>query len=390
VRVRARKLGRWNPERTVFEPVAWVPSPGVPVQLLTLAEVLEFDPRFVGHVPGTTYGVAIDPHLAVTHNTAILGILGIGKTHLAWELIHRMLAENIKVVALDITGRYADHFNDLCPTATEAAIATHIEGQISANVSNRAVRDDEAGNLDGFRSAMGDVLRDFVEGEQRLLILNPNRFEVTRMEGRPFQGNANMLARLTMVEVTRIIADILLALLQSRPRALDDESATLCLVLEEAHSLVPEWNSATNEAERQSVNGTARAVLQGRKYGYGCLLVTQRTANVTKSILNQCNTIFGMRVYDATGMGFLENYIGPTYAQLLASLRDRQAVIFGRASSCNSPLIADLNDTAAFLDGFWAARRDEVPATSVPSENEPPEVEGDMASFAQEDDDIPF
>jgi DNA helicase HerA-like ATPase len=167
----------------------------------------------------------------------------------------------------------------------------------------------------------------------------------------------------------------------------------LCLVLEEAHSLVPEWNSATNEAERQSVNGTARAVLQGRrKYGYGCLLVTQRTANVTKSILNQCNTIFGMRVYDATGVGFLENYIGPTYARLLASLRDRQAVIFGRASSCNSPLIADLNDSTDFLDDFWAEHRGSVPVTQPPAG-----PGGALAGEVEEDpfippadDDIPF
>lgn len=40
------------------------------------------------------------------------------------------------------------------------------------------------------------------------------------------------------------------------------------------------------KTERQAVNGSARAILQGRKYGYGCVLVTQRTANVTKSILN--------------------------------------------------------------------------------------------------------
>jgi Helicase HerA, central domain len=68
-----------------------------------------FDEPHVGYVPGTTYGIQIDPHLAVTHNTAILGILGIGKTYLAWELMHRMLVEGIKVVALDITGRYGGH-----------------------------------------------------------------------------------------------------------------------------------------------------------------------------------------------------------------------------------------------------------------------------------------
>jgi DNA helicase HerA-like ATPase len=49
---------------------------------------------------------------------------------------------------------------------------------------------------------------------------------------------------------------------------------------------------------------TARAILQGRKYGLGCLLVTQRTANVTKTILNQCNTTFAMRMFDDTGKDF--------------------------------------------------------------------------------------
>src|SRR5581483_9838230 len=388
VRVRARKLGQWNAARTVFEPVAWVPYPGEPVRLLSSDAAYEFDERFVGHVPGTTYGVAIDPHLAVTHNTAILGILGIGKTHLAWELIRRMLADGIKVVALDITGSYADHFSDVCPADTEAAIAAAIERRISGNVAERHVRDDEAGNIDDFRRAVGELLHEFVESEQRLLILNPNRFEVTRMEGRPFSGAANMLARVTMVEITRIIAEKLLELLQSRQRDPRDESAALCLALEEAHSLVPEWNSATNEAERQAVNGTARAVLQGRKYGYGSLLITQRTANVTKSILNQCNTIFGMRVYDATGMGFLENYIGPTYAQLLASLHDRQAVIFGRASSCNSPLSVDLNESTAFLDGFWAARRGDVPVTQSPTDQEL--VDEEHEPLREPEDDIPF
>jgi len=155
------------------------------------------------------------------------------------------------------------------------------------------------------------------------------------MDGKPFSGKANSMARLTMVDVTRIVAESLLALVDDT----FSDTARVCLVLEEAHSLVPEWNSTVNEAERSAVNGTARAILQGRKYGLGCLLITQRTANVTKSILNQCNTIVGMRIYDATGMGFLENYIGSAHARLLASLPERHAVVFGRASSCNAPII---------------------------------------------------
>lgn len=45
-------------------------------------------------------------------------------------------------------------------------------------------------------------------------------------------------------------------------------------------------------------------------YGFGCLLVNQRTANVAKTILNQCNTVFAMRTFDDTGKAFLANYLG--------------------------------------------------------------------------------
>lgn len=375
VRVTARKLGMWNEIHTSFDPVPWVPLPGAPVRLMARAEEHVFVPERIGHVPGTAYGISIDLDYAVTHNTAILGILGIGKTHLAWELLQRMLVEGIKVVVLDITGRYSRHLADICSRETEDAIAGRITSRIAANVDNRTVRDDEAGNAAEFREVVAETLRDFYEGSQQLLILNPNRFEVSRMEGKPFSGEANMLVRLTMVEVTRIIADHLLEIVQGtdQPPASDNEGkpeqAKLCLVLEEGHSLVPEWSSAANDAERMAVNGTARAILQGRKYGFGCLLITQRTANVTKSILNQCNTVFGLRIYDATGMGFLENYIGPAHASLLASLRDRHAVVFGRASSCNAPIIVELNDASDFRTQYWDFHRDEISVTTPPTDS---------------------
>jgi hypothetical protein len=391
VRVVGRKLGAWNEGSGSFEPVPWLPAPGTPVSVLVQREVL-FAPELVGHVPGAEFGVSVDLDQLVTHNTAILGILGAGKTHLAWELVSRMLVKGIKVVCLDISGRYGQQFEDVCSPETEGAIANEIEAAISANHDNRVVRDNEAGNLRDFISSISTVLSRFMAGNERLLILNPNRFRVTRMKGNPFSGSANLLTDLTMVEVTRTIAEQLLALVQAEARDPKDDTARLCLVLEEAHSLVPEWNSTANEQEQQAVNGTARAILQGRKYGYGCLLITQRTANVTKSILNQCNTVFGMRAFDATGMGFLENYIGPTYARLLASLRDRQAVVFGRASSCKAPLIVDLNDATDFDEGFWKPAAGSVPSTvALPdSVADAQEADAGERSIDADLDDVPF
>ena len=117
------------------------------------------------------------------------------------------------------------------------------------------------------------------------------------------------------------------------------DTARICLVYEEAHSLVPEWHSIAAEGDKAATAATARAILQGRKYGLGCLLVTQRTANVTKTILNQCNTIFAMRIFDDTGKSFLSNYIGGDYASVLSSLEARHAVVFGKSSTCHNPVL---------------------------------------------------
>lgn len=130
------------------------------------------------------------------------------------------------------------------------------------------------------------------------------------------------------------------------------DAARVCLVYEEAHSLVPEWNSVAFDGDKTATAGTARAILQGRKYGMGCLLITQRTANVTKTILNQCNTIFAMRTFDDTGKEFLSNYVGRDYAETLSSLPERQAVFYGRASSCENPVLIRLNDKDVFRKTF--------------------------------------
>lgn len=116
------------------------------------------------------------------------------------------------------------------------------------------------------------------------------------------------------------------------------------MVFEEAHSLVPEWNSVASEGDKTATNGTAKVILQGRKYGLGSLIITQRTANVSKSILNQCNTIFALRVFDDTGKQFLENYIGKDYTDTLATLEERYAIAIGKGLKLKQPVIIQLNE----------------------------------------------
>ena len=342
----ARKIGFWNTEQARFEPVKWVPQPHAPVFLVD-EEQSVVDQAHVGHFPGTRYPVRLDVTALVTHNAAILGILGIGKTFLALELVERMIRDGVRVICVDLTDQYtrqlepfydADKHAQIVETLTDVAVGG------KANVSKHV---HEGGSINEFAASVRDVLSEFLapDAQRPFLALNPNAFEVWRQDSKPYQGEASM-ALLTAAEITRIFAEAALAVLQEQGMS---NKARCCLVFEEAHSLIPEWSAVATEGDKTASNGTARAILQGRKYGLGCLVVTQRTASVTKTVLNQCNTVFAMRVFDATGMEFLANYIGTDYTALLSQLPERQAVFFGRASSCTDPVLVELNDRTAWL-----------------------------------------
>lgn len=349
VRAQAKKIGFWNNDRRSFDPVPWLPQPNQAVLLVRpKQDAVEKDA--IGHFPGTSYPVSIDPHLLVTHNAAILGILGVGKSYLALELVERMISAGIKVVCLDLTNQYAEALETCLDPIAEKTARGELEKIGPTGKTNVKKNVEEGGSVREFTAKMKEQLEAFLnkENAQKLRILNPAQFEVWRQDSKPYANEASM-ATLTPTEITRIITESTLEVLQSQGMT---GQARCCVVYEEAHSLIPEWNAVASDGDKTATNGTAKAILQGRKFGLGCLVITQRTANVTKSILNQCNTVFGLRVFDATGMEFLKNYIGEDYAGVLSTLEDRHAVVFGRASSCRDPVLTRLNDRADFIREF--------------------------------------
>lgn len=349
-RAKARKIGIWDEDNKKFIPAKWIPKLNAPVILKSSSEYTP-EVNAIGHFPGSNYPVLIkDINHFITHNTAILGILGIGKSMLAIELVERMIAENIKVICIDLTNQYANELSEYINVQEEEKIQKKIQdiGVKGKEVCCQNV--EEGGSVKQFASAIKDDLKKFILADRQymLKIYNPSKFEVWRQVSKPYNQQASM-ASLTPPEITQIISEVALEIAQELGMT---DRARICLVYEEAHSLVPEWNSVVAEGDKAATNGTARAILQGRKYGLGCLLITQRTANVTKTILNQCNTIFAMRTFDDTGKDFLSNYIGSDYAEILPSLQERHAVFFGKASSCDNPVLIRLNDRDVFKQIF--------------------------------------
>lgn len=358
-RASALKIGKWNSTKNRFEAINWLPEINTPVFLKESAES-ECDSTSIGHFPKTEYGVQIkNIHDLVTHNAAILGILGIGKSFLALELVERLIAERIKVIVIDITNEYAGKLPEFYNPITDKVVFQKINEAGIAGKTKVSKNVEEGGSVLTFKELIQEDLSQFLDASnpQMLKIYNPAELEIWRQDSKPFQNEASM-ASMTPTELTQIITEKALKIIQ--PLGITDR-ARVCLIYEEAHSLVPEYSALVAEGDKGATNGTARAILQGRKFGLGCIVVTQRTANVTKTILNQCNTVFAMRTFDDTGKTFLANYIGGAYTNRLSSLFPQQAILYGKSSSCENPVLIQLNNRDDFIRVF----RDKYPPPSI-------------------------
>lgn len=326
VRVSAQQLGVWNEQRARFDALTWVPSPGAPVRTVQ-PEIRGEWPEvrngqlLAGFVPQSSFPVYVSGDEMVTLNTAILGVTGCGKSYLAFRLIEHMLEAGMKVLVLDVSRQH---------------------GVFLTRHGPRELRD-----------LSGD-LSDWIGEQNRGLAIY--EFEGPR---RP-------------TEMTEHAAATILDHFGRSPLQTDrDYPARLCVVFEEAHSLIPEWNQC-DRTDQEWVNKTARRLLQFRKYGLGYIVIAQRTANVTKTILNQCSTIFGMQCFDETGFDFLGNYMGEQYARALPTLPQRHAVLVGKASATTRPIIVEIPD----MSDRWDSER--TTAESVHEQAATAERRGDF------------
>lgn len=104
----AKKLGKYNTDKEELEVVKWLPDIYAPV-FFDDTKSSTVNPLSIGNLPETNLGIIMkDIESLITHNTAILGILGIGKSCLTFELIKKVLVNlpDIKIVCIDITNQY--------------------------------------------------------------------------------------------------------------------------------------------------------------------------------------------------------------------------------------------------------------------------------------------
>ena len=104
----------------------------------------------------------------------------------------------------------------------------------------------------------------------------------------------------------------------------------LLLVLEEAHAYLSKENSGS------AAMAVRRIAKEGRKYGVGMMIVSQRPSEIDSTILSQCGTIFAMRLTNDTDRGQITSSTSDNLKgifEMLPVLRTGEAIIVGEAVS---------------------------------------------------------
>lgn len=102
----------------------------------------------------------------------------------------------------------------------------------------------------------------------------------------------------------------------------------LLVVLDEAHAYL---KAGEDSISSRTVQAIAK---EGRKYGVGMLLVTQRPSELDETVLSQCGSIIALRMTNARDKGHVSSAMQDELremADVLSSLRTGEAIVSGEA-----------------------------------------------------------
>ena len=140
------------------------------------------------------------------------------------------------------------------------------------------------------------------------------------------------------------------------------ERDPVLIVCEEAHRYVPNHGEAEYAAAQQAIRRVAR---EGRKYGLGLMLVSQRPADIESTVLSQCNSWVILRLTNSSDQEHVTRFLPDSLSgltRLLPSLVRREAIFVGEAAAIPARIVVrrlakeqlpDSNDIR-FADGWTA------------------------------------
>lgn len=158
-----------------------------------------------------------------------------------------------------------------------------------------------------------DLLNDWIGKEQRLTILD--------LSNVPFE-----VLDITVGLITRFIYD---SMFWGRNESNTGKNRPLLIAYDEAHSYL-----GKNEDNSYAKTAVERIFKEGRKFGLGALVISQRPSEISETILAQVGTFIALRLTNSSDQSIVKS-LAPdnmnSLIDLLPSLRIGEAVVVGEA-----------------------------------------------------------
>lgn len=171
-----------------------------------------------------------------------------------------------------------------------------------------------------------DLLNEWIGNEERLTILD--------LSGIPFE-----VLDITIGLITRFVYD---SMFWGRNQDFTGKKRPLLLAYEEAHTYL-----GKNDLNSYSKKAVERIFKEGRKFGVGAMVITQRPSEISETILAQVGTFFALRLTNSSDKNIVKSSAPDnlnSLIDLLPSLRIGESVIVGESIKIPSRVRIRLNN----------------------------------------------
>lgn len=173
------------------------------------------------------------------------------------------------------------------------------------------------GEYDGQKKDLHDLLADWIDHDHPVTVLD-------------LGGVPPDVTDLVVGVLTRILFE---GMFWGRDLPGVGKHRPLLIVFEEAHSYLPKGGSSQFVAG-YATRSVRRILKEGRKYGVGAIVVSQRPSELDETVLSQCGTFVSLRLTNTDDQGRVKATVPDALAgliDLLPALRTGEAVVLGEA-----------------------------------------------------------
>ncbi|MCP4764241.1 MAG: DUF853 family protein [archaeon] len=173
---------------------------------------------------------------------------------------------------------------------------------------------------------LNNILNEWIGNKEKLTILD--------LSGVPFE-----VLDITIGLITRFVYD---SMFWGRFEAYTGKNRPLLIAYEEAHTYLNK-----NDNNSYSKKAVERIFKEGRKFGVGAMVISQRPSEISDTILAQIGTLIALRLTNSSDQGMVKSSAPDnlnSLIDLLPSLRIGEAVIVGESIKIPSRVRIKLNN----------------------------------------------